>query len=488
MSMMTQAFFAALILFVLFVAFVLIRAALFKPPADSPVSLTEHPFSEESVSAHLSEMIRIPTVSNIDPAKSDLRVFSDFRDLLQSLYPEASRVCSRELIGPSGVLYRWKGKSAEESVVFMAHYDVVPATETGWVHEPFSGKIDDAGVLWGRGAIDTKITLCGIMEAVEARIREGFVPDRDIWLSFSGDEEVFGPSAPAIVEHLKSLGVRPSLVLDEGGAVVSNVFPGVSQPCAVVGIAEKGMMNVELAVESNGGHASAPPRRQTVDILARAIRSVLARPFPARLTPASAAMFDVLGRRSSFGYRVLFANIRIFLPLFKLICRLSGGELDAMMRTTCCATTLSGGPAFNVMPSLASAGFNLRLLSGDTVEGTLSEIKSRVRDDRVKVSLAYGNDPSPAASTDSNAWKAVSESIRAVWPEAVPAPYLMVACTDSRHFSRICDNVLKFSAMELSKEERGTMHARNERIPVAKIPLTCSFFWNLIGRLNSDKA
>jgi carboxypeptidase PM20D1 len=470
----------------LFLAVILVRAALFVPKNDARSEASgdvadmgaETKFDRAAVAERLARMIRVPTVSNRDESLVDRPKFAEFRALLETLYPLVTERCPREDIGTSGIVYRWKGKSADGPTVLMAHYDVVPATNEGWEHLPFSGDVDAQGTLWGRGAIDTKITVCGILEAAEKRIAEGFVPERDIWIAFSGDEEIMGPTAPAVVDWLDSKGVRPALVLDEGGAVVANVFPGVKEKCAVIGITEKGMMDVEFSVRSPGGHASTPPVRQPVATLARAIGRVNARPFPARLTPAARSMFDTLGRISSFAYKILFANLWCFLPLLKKICALSGGELNALMRTTCCFTVLEGGPAYNVMPAVAKAGANLRILQGETMETAFARLRRTINDPRVEMRKVYGFDPSPVANLAGSGWSSVERSVRSTWTEAIVSPYLMVACTDSRHYGRICDTVLRFSAMELTKEERATMHAKNERIPSEKIP---AFFYRLIG-------
>jgi carboxypeptidase PM20D1 len=468
-------------LVVVFFAVVILRALLFSPlPVELP-ALVPVTFDQSAVTDHLARMIRVPTVSNRDEALVDRAQFEKFRALIGELYPSVTATCPRELIGSSGVVYHWKGKSTDKSTVLMAHYDVVPASEEGWIHPSFSGELDSDGVLWGRGAIDTKITVCGILEAAEERIKEGFVPEHDIWIAFSGDEEIMGPSAPAVVDWFASRGVKPALVLDEGGAVVTNVFPGVSKPCAVIGVTEKGMLDVEFTVKSQGGHASTPPVRQPVATLAKAIARIDSRPFGARLTPAASAMFDTLGRYSSFGYKLLFANLWCFLPLLKKVCALSGGELNALMRTTCCFTVLEGAPAYNVMPAVARSGANLRILQGETGETAFVRLRGLVRDPSVEMRVVYSFDPSPVADRSGEEWRSVADAVALTWPAAIVAPYLMVACSDSRHYGRICDTVLRFSAMELTKEERATMHARNERIPAAKIPQTCAFFYRVIG-------
>lgn len=405
----------------------------------------------------------------------------NFRGLIESLYPAVTKNCEKTLVGESGVVYHWKGKSLEKPTVFMAHYDVVSANASDWDRPPFSGEIDDAGILWGRGAIDTKITVCAILEAVEKRIEQGFTPARDVYLSFSGDEEIMGPSAPAIVSWMEEKGIKPALVLDEGGAVVSGIFPGVKKSCAVVGITEKGVLDIEFSARAAGGHSSAPALRQPVVDLAEVIARVAKKPFPLRLTPSAARMFNTLGRHSSFPFRLLFANLWCFLPVLKFVCKLSGGELAALMRTTCCFTVLEGSSQYNVMPSVARAGANLRLLPGDTASSAVKRLQRVAEKTGVSLKTVYAFDPAPVADLSGSAWQNVHDAVAATWPDAVVSPYLMVACSDSRHFCRISKTVLRFSAMELTREERGTMHSKNERIPIEKITTACEFFWRVIA-------
>ncbi len=237
----------------------LLRAARFKAPraahrAPAPVEVD----TDKAVD-HLAQLVRIPTVSNADPEQFDEDVFQSLRDTLRALYPRVHEACAPVRIGHTGLLFHWPGKSADGPTVLMAHYDVVAVNESGWQHPPFCGEVFD-GELWGRGTIDTKITLMGTLEAAETLLSEGFVPAHDIYFAFAGDEEVAGPGAPGIVAYLREQGIRPAMVLDEGGAVVDGVFPGVTKPIAVVGIGEKGIMNVELTARRGRArkHAGAP--------------------------------------------------------------------------------------------------------------------------------------------------------------------------------------------------------------------------------------
>ncbi len=324
------------------------------------------------------------------------------------------------------------------------------------------------------------MTLCGILEAAEALLKEGFVPKNDVYFAFSGDEETMGPSAPAIVKELARRNIKPAFVLDEGGAVVENIFPGVNRSSALIGVAEKGLMDVRLSVKSAGGHASAPHRRTPVGILAKAITRIEAKPFPGRLSEPAARMFDTLGRHSTFTYRMIFANLWCFFPLLNALCKRRGGELNALVRTTCAFTTMSASKAQNVLPTSASVGANLRLIGGDMPESAIARLKKTAREEGVTFEQLYGMAPSPVSPSTGEAWERLARAVRQTWPEAVVSPYLMLACSDSRHYPAISDHVYRFSAMALTKEERESIHGNDECIPVIKIERTAQFYMRLL--------
>ena len=470
-------------LLAVFLLVILVRAARFTPRPEPRVEPARVAYDVPTVTEHLARMVRVRTVSA--PAERDEAQFEAFRELLRELYPQVHAACERERIGDSGVLYRWPGRAAEAPLVLMAHYDVVPSDGRGWSHDPFSGDVDGEGVLWGRGTLDTKGTLCGILEAVEGLISAGYVPERDVYLSFSGDEEIMGPSAPAIVDALQARGVRPGLVLDEGGAVVEGVFPGVTRRAAVVGVGEKGQMRLAFTCESKAGHTSAPPPRTAVDALCRAVVRVAEHPSPARLTPAAAALFDTLGRHSSFSLRLVFANLWCFWPLLALICRKAGGELNALVRTTRSFTMLQGSAAFNVFPAKARMDADVRILSGESMAEATERLRRVIGDGAIQIERVSGCEPSPISPAAGPAWERVSTAIAGIWPGAVVTPYLMVARSDSSNFCRISENVYRFSAMELSKAERGKIHGIDECVPGEKIARAAAFFERVI-RGNAD--
>ncbi|MEG2083181.1 MAG: M20/M25/M40 family metallo-hydrolase [Oscillospiraceae bacterium] len=441
----------ALAIVVAFLAVVLVRASAFKAPDEPEIQPDGLTVDSEHAVDSLAAMIRCRTISSRDRTMRDEREFEKFRNLLKERYPAIHKTCSLERIDETGLLYKWQGKSSQAPVVLMAHYDVVPVQEESWEKPPFEGVIED-GVLWGRGTLDTKGTLCGVVEAAESLINEGFTPENDIYFAFGGDEEIAGPAAPAIVAELEKRGIVPALVVDEGGAVVEGIFPGVSDKCALIGTGEKGMLDVKLVVNASGGHASAPPPHGPLGKLSQAVINIENHPFPAKLTRPVAEMFDTLGRRSSFLYRMIFANLWCFMPLLNAMCKKAGGELNAMMRTTFAATMASGSAASNVLPNTASIGGNMRLIGGDTIESVVSHLKELIKDEDIVIETnPSGMNPSISSDSSCEGYAKVAKAIRATWPGAVVSPYLMVACSDSRHYCRITDKVMRFSAMELEK-------------------------------------
>jgi len=468
-------------LLVLFLAVLAVRAALFTPPKKERPAPAEAAFDGERAVQSLQRMVQCKTVSSDDHSREDAAEFEKFRILLCELYPRLHAACAPERIGRRGLLFRWKGKSDAAPSVFMAHYDVVPAEEAAWQKPPFAG-IRENGELWGRGTLDTKCTLCAALEAAETLLAAGFAPENDIYFSFAGDEEIAGTDAPDIVEALHRRGVSPALVVDEGGAVVENVFPGLKGSCALIGTAEKGMLNLECRVTGKGGHASSPPPHTPVGVLARAVTRVEAKPFPMQLTPPTREMFDTLGRHSTFLYRLLFANLWCFGGLLDAIAKAAGGELNALMRTTCAFTMMQGSSAANVLPPSASVGANLRLLGRETQRTAIASIKDTIRDDSIELINVYGMDPSPHSRTDTEGWARLAAAVSETWPDAIVSPYLMVACSDSRHYCRISENVFRFSAMELSADDRKRIHGSDERIREAQLHDAVRFYIRLMKK------
>ena len=463
------------------VALIIIRTLLFTPKSNVQADTDEVSFDSDKAVNSLCELVRCKTVSNSDPSLEDDEEFSRLIDMLPSLYPKVFEKCTFFMFPDRGLLFKWEGKKHDNPAVMMAHYDVVPANEEAWDKPAFEAIIED-GKIWGRGTLDTKVTFNGILSAADHLMKEGFVPENDVYFAFSGGEEVNGAGAVHIVDYFEKNKINLAFVVDEGGAVVENVFPGVKAPCGLIGIAEKGMMNVQYKVKSPGGHASAPKPGSPLVALSRAVTKIEDNPFKAHITAPVAKLFDTLGRHSTFLYRMIFANLWLFSPILDLICKKSGGELNALMRTTVAFTQASGSSACNVIPPEASVVSNMRLNPKDNIKKAMTYLEKTVNDPNVEISLIGGMEPSRISRTDCPEYEKVASAVSSTWGGCLVAPYLMVQCSDSRHYGRISDKVYRFSAMDLTSEERATIHGNNERIRIETALRAVEFYIRLMKK------
>ena len=462
-----------------FLTVIFVKAVLFVPEKEKARNAPPVSVDTELAMRNLSELIRCKTVSCTNRAFEDEGEFEKFKKLLPRLFPRVYEACIYEEPSDRSILLRWCGESSEMPTVLMAHYDVVGVSEDEWDKPAFDGIIEN-GVLWGRGALDTKATLSGILTAAESLIEQNYKPKRDIYFAFGGDEEINGYGAKRIVELFVSRGIEPGMVLDEGGAVVDNVFPGVSRQSALIGIAEKGVVNIEYSVKSSGGHSSAPAGVTPIDRLSLACTKVAGKPFKYKLTPPAREMFDTLARNSAFIYRLIFSNLWLFSPILNIITKRRGGELCALVRTTSAFTQMRGSDGMNVIPPVASIVSNHRIIPGETTHSVEQKIKKTVDDDKVEIRIIGGSNPSPISDTSCEGWRTLVTAIKDNWKGVIASPYLMFASSDSRHFAEISNRVYRFSAMTLSQEERALIHGNNERISASQVKENVEFYVRLM--------
>jgi carboxypeptidase PM20D1 len=433
---------------------------------------------DEHALAALRALVRIPTVSSRDPAQVDTAAFDRLLAELAARFPLLHERLELTRIPDHALLFRWPGAAADRPVVLMAHLDVVPVEGT-WTHPPFGAEVA-GGQVWGRGTLDDKGSLVALCAAVEALLADGHRPARDVWLSFGSEEEVSGRPAALAVEELRRRGVRPWFVLDEGGAVAEGAFPGVAAPVAVIGVTEKGVTSVELRVTGQGGHASTPARNGPTARLARAVTRLDRSPMPGRVPEPTVELLRRLAPHAPLPLRAVLARARGRLLTRALVA--AGPETAAMTRTTFAVTTLSGSPALNVVAATARAGVNIRVMVGDTVAGALAHLRAAIGDDRVEVDVVEEGEPSPVSPRD-DAFRLLEATIADVFPDAVPAPYVMMAATDARFFTAICDRVYRFAPFRMSPAQRRSIHAADEHLGVGAFLDGVRWYRRLLERL-----
>ncbi|MFW6253143.1 MAG: M20/M25/M40 family metallo-hydrolase [bacterium] len=440
--------------------------------------------------ARLSKALTYPTVSAADPADlPDPDVFRRFEDFLTSSFPEVSRELTRESPGDPGLLYTWPGTNADaDPIILTAHYDVVPADKPEeWTHAPFGGEVADRAV-WGRGALDDKSSLMAILEATERLLETGFQPERTVLFAFGGDEEVSGQrGASRIAAELQSRGVRAACLVDEGTAVVENTIKLIERPVALVGMAEKGYVDVRLAVRGAEGHASMPSRRTATGRLARALCRIERRPFPTRVVPSVHEFLSSLAEAAPMVYRPILRRPRLFAPILKRVLA-ADPKTDALVRTTQSPTMLSGSGASNVLPGRVEAVVNVRILPGETIETVLKRFRRVIADPSVEIDVldpSGSSDPVAASPVDTDIFRSLCTVISKQFQDAVLAPYLVTATTDSKHYRTVARAIYRFLPVRMDPAGLDSIHGVNERIGLRDYRGMIEFYSDLIATLSN---
>ncbi|MDZ7669041.1 MAG: M20 family peptidase [Gammaproteobacteria bacterium] len=450
---------------------VVVRTALYAPAAVEVTAPGESiDIDEAQVLDRLGQAIGFATISRQPPAPLDAEAFEGFLGWLEATYPRVFQSLEVRRVGGYSLLLTWRGQSAAaDPVLLAAHYDVVPVvpgSESAWTHPPFAGRLAD-GYVWGRGALDNKNAVVALMESVDWLLARGETPARTVYLSFGHDEEVGGErGAAAVVEHLRDAGVRLAWSLDEGSFVFRDMFPGVDVPIATINIAEKGSVNMRIVASAAGGHSSMPPQQTATGRLARALVALEDNPLPGGLEGVAADSFDAIAPHMPLLPRMMFANRWLFGPVVE-------GQLEslpfanAMMRTTTAPTMLSASPKVNVLPIEAVATVNFRVHPRDKVADVVNYVEDLVAGEHVRVEASGGSEASAVADPDSAGFRLLADVVRREFPDAVVAPGLLVAATDTRHYGQIAEDALRFNPMVVTEAEVEGFHGTNERISAA---------------------
>ena len=449
------------------------------------------PVDDEGVAHALARTIRHQTISHSREAPPAAEALDALQTELRALFPRVHASLEVERVGEHSLLYSWRGGTAElPPVVLEAHQDDVPVdagTEGAWSHPPFSGVVA-GGEVWGRGALDDKSSLVAIFAAVEDLLAVGFAPRRPLLLAIGHDEEIGGEAgAQAIVAELVSRGVHADLVLDEGGVISDGVLPGLG-PVALVGVAEKGAVSLELIADAPGGHSSMPPHQSAIGIVAEAVRRLETGRPSARLVPPTRATLEALAPELPFVLRLVLANADVLTPLV-LRALATRPALDAAIRTTTAATVIQGGTKSNVLPEHASAVVNFRILPGESVDDVMAHARATVADARVRIRIepgTSGREPSAASPYEGPAFSLLEQTIAARFPGVVVAPYLVLGRTDARHFEAISQNVYRFLPLRLDADARQRLHGTDERVGVGELAAAVGFYRELIRRAQQD--
>lgn len=438
----------------------------------------------DAAARRLGAAVRARTISLDDRRADSATAFGQLRGVLEQAFPLAHGLLERELVHGDSLLYTWHGSEpALAPAMLLAHQDVVPiapGTQPDWQQDPFGGALVD-GYVWGRGTWDDKGNLMAMLEAVEILAAQGYRPRRTLYLGFGHDEEIGGAQgAQEIAALLRARHVRLAYVLDEGLLVTEGILPGVSAPVALVGTAEKGYLTMRVRAAGQPGHSSMPPVRTAIGALSRAlVRLEAAQPAPL-LQGEPRRMLETLAPEMPLPQRLLFANLWLFEPLVR-------GELDkqpsgrATLRTTLAPTTLRAGEKENVLPGVAEAQVNFRLLPGDSVAQVLERSRAAVDDPQIELSAGpQAWEPSPVSSTEDPAYGLLAQAIRETFAGAIVAPGLMLGATDSRRYQDLAAQIYRFTPVRAGPQDLERFHGSNERISLSNYGEMIRFYHRLI--------
>jgi len=449
---------------------------------------------DHSQAEHLGRAVRFRTVTiasespQTDPQYSE---FASFLTFLKEEFPRTTSSLEWEQLGNFALLLTWTPIPLEGNLpplLFYAHYDVVPAgDESTWTHPPFSGLVEN-GYIWGRGTLDDKNTLMALMETVESLLEDGFRPMRTLYFAFGGDEEALGElGAGTIARTLADRGVRLACVFDEGSVISDGIVPFVSKPVAMIGLAEKGFANIEVTVTGRPGHSSMPGRGTAAGALSAAIAAIERNRFPLRLTPVVARFFASV---APYARGPVGIALRLLKPLWLFLrgALTADESVDALLRTTQAVTIIRSGEVSNVIPSEARAVVNIRLLPGDTTAEALAHVKLVAHkaissEFSLQVDFlpnATLSESVPEARIDPVLWGALKNSILLVEPRAVVAPFLVIGATDSRHFARLTDAIVRFMPIMMTAQDLARIHGVDERISLEEYGRIITYNRNVI--------
>lgn len=429
-----------------------------------------------------SRIIQLRTVSRQPGEPVDTKPFKRMGRLLRELFPSVHRSFRRETVAEASLLYTLEGTDGSlEPVMLTAHLDVVPAENgEGWPHPPFSGAVAD-GRVWGRGTIDYKLGVSGMLEACEELMEEGFSPSRTIMLAFGHDEETGGDSGAAgIVELLSKRGVRLRSVLDEGGYIYS--YPWLDRDVAVVGLAEKGYLTLRLTAAGEQGHASVPATVTAAGRLCRALARLEDRQMETRLCEPVRMMLE----GTSHLFRDLDGKTLSPPEMMAELEKYPAG--NALVRTTTAVTMLKGSDKENVLPGRPWALVNFRAVPGDSSSLIMRHVRETVRDLDILVECEddrHVHEPSVVSSATTPEYRAIIDALEESWPETPVVPGIFPAATDSRHYCSLADDVYRFQPVHLGARGLSALHSRGESVSTEDYCRAVTFYREYARRVCS---
>lgn len=424
---------------------------------------------------HLSRMLRCETVSvDGDPAPEK---FARFYSLLTELFPSIFRAAEATVIGGCLVL-RWRGSDpAKLPVLFMNHSDTVEA-QGEWKYPPFSGELAE-GKVWGRGALDTKGGLWGMLEAADELAAEGFVPDCDIWFESSCCEEITipGSGAQVVAKVFAEQGLHFSMIIDEGGMILYEPIGGAKATFAMVGVGERGCSSLRFTARGNGGHGSTPERNTPLVRLGRFMADADAnKMFEVEIAPAIRELFRRLAPTVQGPLKLVYGHPETFGWLLKKVMPSVSATSRALVQSTLAFTMAEGSEGMNVIPAEASVVGNMRISHHQGFRSSLEAVTRVAEKYGLEVTVIEEPDESRLSDYNGEAFRLIERAVGETFPEVITAPYIMTGCSDARFMDQLGDSCFRFVPFLIDAEQMESIHGLNECVDISTLEPAVDFY------------
>ena len=421
----------------------------------------------------LSKLIKVETISSRE--NKDITKFLEFHKVLRETFPNFFNTVECEEFDGS-LLLKWKGTdSSLKPVMLMNHHDVVEASGE-WKYPPFSGEIAE-GRVWGRGTLDTKGGLSMMFQAAEELIKDGFTPKRDTYFVTTCTEETGGECGNAMSLALKDRGLNFYMVLDEGGMILYDPIGGADGTFAMIGVGEKGYMDLKFIAKSNGGHASAPGKNTPLVRLAKFMcEAEKSQCFDVEMSPTIKEMLSRFAPTMSGVMKVACGNANAFKPVLEKVMPMISPSGAALLRTTLAFTMSKGSDGSNVIPQEAWVVGNMRYSHHQGKKSSVENIINLAKKYDIETEIIEDGIESGITDFNGEQFKFIEKAVNTVFPEYKPVPYIMNGATDSRYFTRVCDNCLRFVPFKIDNQQYGSVHGIDENVDIDTLAPAVDFY------------
>ena len=436
---------------------------------------------------NLARMVRHETISYY--GQKNLAKFYEFHELLRELFPHITGACEWEEYEGS-ILLKWNGKNGKadekgagetKPVLFMNHHDVVDVAD-GWSHPAFSGEVFD-GKLWGRGTLDTKGGLWGMLQAADELAEEGFVPENDIYFESSCCEETTYEGAEYFAQVLYDRGIRFQYVLDEGGMIMYEPIAGAKGTFAMIGMGERGCSDLRFTARDFGGHASAPDKDTALVRLGKFMQKAdAAGLFEVEVAPVIEEMFRRLALSVEGPMRFVYRHPVLFNPILKSVMSKSYGTPRALVQSTIAFTMAEGSNGRNVLPTKASIIGNMRVSHHQGFESSLQAVRELAEKYDIETEVLDPAIDSPLSDYNTEEFRLMEQAVESAFPGVKPVPYIMTGCSDARFMGKLCENCYHFVPFVIDEQQLESIHANDENVDVSTLEPAVKFYKYLMER------